>query len=145
MTCALLLVIPLTLGAPGLKDPPKKQSSVVGVWVVESYTIAGRPRPVGVRSFRYEFTADGKWYLYRGERKSAIERAYYIDPKADPPHIDLNYDPSDQDPPMAYGIYKVDGDTLTLCLVRNKGPRPTDFLSTPDTRASLYVFKRAKD
>ena len=53
-----LVIIALTLGAPGLKDPPKKEPSVIGVWVAESYTYAGKPRAVGPRPIRYEFTAD---------------------------------------------------------------------------------------
>jgi len=140
-----LLGAALALGAPGLKDPPKRVQSVVGVWVAESFTFAGKPRPPGSRPIRYEFTADGKWYSYRGERKTAMERTYFTNPKADPPQIDLNYDPAEQEAPIGRGIFKVEGDTLTLCFVRNNGTRPTTFESTGEPPALLYVLKRVKE
>jgi uncharacterized protein (TIGR03067 family) len=140
-----LLVTVFVVGAPGLKDPPKKVQSVVGVWVAESYTYAGKPRPVGPRPIRYEFTADGKWHTFRGERKTTTERTYFTNPKAEPPHIDLNYDPAEQEAPIGRGIFKVEGDTLTLCFVRNNGTRPTTFESSADPPTLLYVFKRVKD
>jgi uncharacterized protein (TIGR03067 family) len=136
-----LIVAAIALGAPAPKDPPKKMPSVVGVWEMESLISAGTPRRLAAQPMRYEFTADSKWFTYRGERKTP-ERTYSTNPKADPPTIDLNYDPSEQDPPMGRGIYKVEGDTLTVCLVRNKEPRPTTFESTRETATILYVFKR---
>jgi uncharacterized protein (TIGR03067 family) len=140
-----LLIAAFALGAPCLKDPPKKTPSVVGVWVAESYTYAGKPRAVGPRPIRYEFTAEGKWHTYRGERRATTDRIYFINLKTDPPSIDLNYDPAEQDPPMGRGIFKVEGDTMTLCFIRNKSARPTSFESTTDPPAMLYVFKRVKD
>ena len=140
---ATLLIAAIALGAPAPKDPPKKVPSVVGLWEMESYTYAGTPRRLGVQPVRYEFTADSKWISYRGERKT-IERTYSTNPKADPPTIDLNYDPTEQNPPMGRGIFKVDGDTLTICLIRNDEPRPTAFESARGTATFLHVFKRVK-
>jgi uncharacterized protein (TIGR03067 family) len=139
----LVVIAAFVLSAPAPKDPPKKVPSVVGVWEMESYTYAGTPRRLGAQPSRYEFTDDSKWFTYRGERKTG-ERTYSTNPKADPPTIDLNYDPSEQNPPMGRGIFKVEGDTLTVCLVRNKEPRPTVFESTRETATFLFVFKRVK-
>jgi uncharacterized protein (TIGR03067 family) len=143
MQALLVLGVAIALAAPAPKDPPKKVPSVVGMWEMESSMYAGVPRRLGAQPLRYEFTDNGKWYSYRGERKMA-ERTYSTNPKADPPTIDLNYDPTEQNPPMGRGIFKVEGDTLTLCLVRNKEPRPTVFESTRETGTFLFVFKRVK-
>ena len=145
MHAILVFGAALAIGAPGLKDPPKKEPSVVGVWVAESYTYAGKPRAVGPRPIRYEFTPDGKWHTSRGGVKTTVERTYFINLKTDPPQIDLVYDPAEQDPPMGRGIFKVEGDTMTLCFTRYKSPRPTGFESTTDPPTLLYVFKRVKD
>jgi len=138
-----LLIAAIALTAPAPRDPPKILPSVVGMWEMESSMYAGMPRRLGAQPPRYEFTADSKWISYRGERKTA-ERTYTTNPKADLPTIDLNYDPTEQNPPMGRGIFKVEGDTLTLCIVRNKESRPTAFESTRETDTFLYVFKRVK-
>lgn len=143
------LVLSLLVAAPALKDPPAKEPpSVVGEWEMESTTFAGRPRPpVGgaAGSLRYVFAADGSWTIYRGERKvGGADRAYFADPKADPPAIDLKYEPADQDGRVGRGIYKVEGDRLTLCLSRGDAPRPKGFDSSAEAPTTLYVFKRVK-
>lgn len=143
---ATLLLAAIGIAAPALKDLPRKDQSPVGEWQVESVVSGGRPRPVGAEPFRYTFTADGKWYLHRGplEPDETVERAYFTDPKADPPRIDLRYDPAEQESRVGQGIFKVEGDTLTICLRRRGTGRPKAFESTPDVPTTLYVFKRVK-
>lgn len=143
----ITLLAALCVAAPAPKDHPKKDPPpLVSEWVAESVVAAGRPRVVGINPIRFTFTADGKWYSHRGklDPATATERAYHYDPKADPPTIDLNYEPAEQEAQMGQGIYKVEGDTLTICLRRGRTGRPKAFESTPDVPTSLYVFKRVK-
>jgi uncharacterized protein (TIGR03067 family) len=147
MTPTLLLGTALLLAAPALKESPKK-ADIVGEWEVESVNSGNpakpRPKGKGPGPQRYVFTADGKWFLFRGERKVGEDRAFIANPKADPPAIDLRYDPVDQEGRTVLGIYKVEGDKLTLCLSRGEGTRPAGFESTADVPATIYILKRVK-
>jgi uncharacterized protein (TIGR03067 family) len=42
------------------------------------------------------------------------------------------------------GIFKVDGDTLTVCFAGRDKDRPTAFESRPESGAQLTVYKRVK-
>ena len=146
MQATLLVGVALTLGAPALKDPPTRDApGLVGEWEVESTLVAGRPRAQAGQPLRYRFTADGKWYSYRRDRRDgAAERAYHTNPKADPPSIDLVINPADQEPSVNPGIYKVEGDTLTVCVRGRSSGRPTAFESSPAVPTTLYIFKRVR-
>jgi uncharacterized protein (TIGR03067 family) len=140
-TFALALVV----AAPALKDRPDQATDLAGEWVVESSVYNGRPRPTGKEPQRYVFAADGTWIVYRGERKLDGNRAYRTDAAADPPAITLKYDAAEQDGPEAQGIYKVSGDTLTLCYTRSDSARrPKAFASFPGSRVNLIILKRAR-
>jgi uncharacterized protein (TIGR03067 family) len=142
-----VLVVTLALGAPALKDPPTKETGLVGEWELETVATGNNPpkppRPKGAGVTRYVFTADGTWIVYRGERRLGDDRAYFTDPKSNPPAIDLRYEPAEQDGRLSRGIYKVEGDRLTLCVARGDQPRPKAFESSPDAPATIYIFRRA--
>ena len=146
MQTTAMLSLALTLGAPALKESPAKDQDIVGEWVVESTQVVGRPAPALRETMRYEFRADGKWLVYReGQRATAnMERGYTTNPKADPPTIDFILDASDQERPMRPGIYKLEGNTLTLCIGRRGKPRPTSFDVSTESPGTVYVLKRAK-
>jgi uncharacterized protein (TIGR03067 family) len=146
MNATLILGVAIGVSAPAIKDPPKKDAGVVGEWVPESMTLGGKKMttPVGVR---YELTADGQWIsLVEAMRVGMPASRYYrLDAKADPPTIDI-ITPSPpegarSDPTL--GIYKVEGDTMTVCYSLGKD-RPTKFESPEGSRAMLMVLKRVK-
>jgi uncharacterized protein (TIGR03067 family) len=142
-----LLAITLVVAAPALKDKPKADNDIVGEWVMESMTSGGRVRPnanPNPTPQRYIFTADGKWSVIRGELTLGDGiRGFFTDPKKNPPTIDLIMDVTEQEPTIRAGIYKIDGNILTLCLARDT-ERPTAFEAKARPRTTLYTFKRAK-
>jgi uncharacterized protein (TIGR03067 family) len=138
-----LLVIVLGLGAPALKDPPKKEVNIVGEWVVESQTSGGAmvksPTPQ-----TYTFSADGTWTVTRGGKAiGKASRIYTLDKTTNPPSIDLKTNAAAARPSMT-GIVKVEHDVLTLCYSRGGEDRPTKFESPEDSSIILIVLRRVK-
>lgn len=132
-----MTVLALTLGAPGLKDPPAKADLLVGVWSLESVAYGGKVRPSSDH-LCWEFTADGK---YTDDTNQPYKGSYSVDPKARPRAIDFK---RLRDPAIE-GIYKVEDDKLTIALPNNERTlRPTDFETPKDNEVWVLVFKRVK-
>jgi uncharacterized protein (TIGR03067 family) len=146
MTVQATLLLALALGAPALKDPPKKGPTVVGEWEVESISTGGRQSNVGT-GLRYTFTADGKWLIHRDGEELApqLRRGFVLDARADPPAVDLVSNTAANNSARFQGIFKVEGDTLTLCGTRQKGAdRPTKFEAPDGSQVTIYVLRRAR-
>jgi|SRR5262245_7727371 len=149
MSAGLLLGLVVAVAAPGPKGPPKKDGpSPVGEWVAERITVAGTDHPLGGDPVRYVFAADRGHAIYRGARRLTEKDSWYsADPAGIPPAIDQHAGGRKGEESVALGIYKVEGDTLTLCFSQRRGDRPKTFESTTEMPAALYVLKRvtAKD
>ena len=142
---ALFLGLALTAGAPALKDkeePPTPE----GEWEVQSVTSNGGQSAVAP-GLRYTFTADGKWLIHRNGKETSpgLARGFTTNPKANPPSVDLFTNTAAANGSRLIGIFKIDGDTLTICGTRTKGAeRPTKFEAPSGSGNVLYVLKRAK-
>jgi uncharacterized protein (TIGR03067 family) len=139
----LLLCVALAVGAPGVKDPPKKGGpAILGEWTLESWTIGGRAmlQPMNDHPNVFTFLPDGtmtvKLHLGRGERTETD--AYKMDDKKTPAEIDLIPGEAGNGSTM-YGIFKIDKDTLTI---RMGDERPTKFESAGDAKTMVLVLKR---
>src|SRR5262245_5095876 len=118
MNATQWLGLALSVAAPTLKDPPKKEAEVVGEWQVESLVIGGRVIERTAWSPVWcSITNDGECVI-SGSGKEVVckGREYTTDPNADPATIDLLSEPGNPDGPFNLGIYAIHGDTLTLCM-----------------------------
>jgi uncharacterized protein (TIGR03067 family) len=140
-----LVLLALTVAAPGPKDPPKKDpSGVVGDWVYVKIVTAGGDGPDPPEGLTMTFTADGMTAVHSGIEKPRFT-PYKADPKKDPPEIDFLPARTNPDAPGGYGIYRIEGDTLTLCLPYGDNTiRPTAFESRAGTEVAIITLKRAK-
>src|SRR5262249_37038349 len=134
MSAGVLLGLALAVAAPGPKTPPKNDGqSPVGEWVAERITVAGTDHPLGGDPVRYVFASDRLlrgWAIYRGARRlTEMDSSYSADPAQTPPAIDLYTGGQKGDEWVPLGIYKVEGDTLTLCFSQRRGDRPKKFES----------------
>jgi uncharacterized protein (TIGR03067 family) len=135
-----LLVMAVTLAAPAAKDAKKDLLTLVGEWAAESAVEEGKPSnpPPGTT---WNFTADGKSILTIGGGLGTTESTYTTDAKKTPAEVDVPNGPKGT--PLR-GIFKVDGDTLTLCMVDKDQERPKSFESAATSKAILITLKRIK-
>ena len=145
MHASLLVTLALAVGAPGAKDAPKKEVSIVGEWTGEKAVSGGKEKPVPEGGVAMTFTADGKFLVREGKRDKAEEGTYTTDSKKDPAEIDIMAPPA-SGRPLIKGLFKIDGDTLTLCFAggKDEADRPTKFESAAGSRTMLITLKRAK-
>jgi len=142
VTTSLFIALALVAGAPKPKDPPAKEPpSIVGEWVGESGTRGGQPHNPDPGT-TITFTADGKLILKEGKRDKPEEGTYKADPKKSPAEIDLVPQIGGKGPTIQ-GIFKIEGDTLTLCFTMGSD-RPKEFASPAGSEIMLITCKRAK-
>lgn len=136
------LLLTFAIVAPAPKAEPKADHPLIGEWLVETHVSSGKllPRPGG-KPERITITRD-RWKI---GVKGMTESCLSIDPKKDPPQMDI-WVPTqgDEDPCHCSGIYKLEGDTLIVCY-RNGRDRPTKFESLPKSGNWLMTLKRVKD
>jgi uncharacterized protein (TIGR03067 family) len=120
-------------------DPPKKKATVVGSWRLLS--IDGREVVPTV----YTFAADGTLQVsgQAGMARATSFLKYSTDEKTDPARIDyVDKDAVYLGKDSVYeGLFKVEGDTLTICHRNGRNMRPKKF---GEERATQEVFERIK-
>ena len=131
-----------SIAAPGPKEPPKKAAptpAIVGEWICESITVRGQKAPSP--GLAIVFTADGKVFKEFDGKTEPGEQTYSVNEKKSPAHIDWTFRKNEG---KVLGIWKVKGNTLTLCIVDGyDGLRPSEFQSRAGTKEMLFTLKRA--
>lgn len=140
MSPSILTVLTLVVGAPAAKDTKKEPPGLVGEWTIESAVIEGRRDDPPPRT-TWTFTADGKSMFDIPGGAASASGTFSTDPKKDPSWVDISAGPKGT--PMK-GIYKRDGETLTLCLGLDRDTRPTAFESKAGDKVILITLGKAK-
>ena len=123
------------------KAPPKDDmASLQGEWEMVSLEQRGKK---GEPSFRLTIQGD-KWNvkpIAAADTESVATTTFKIDQSKNPKTIDFTVKVMEMEIKPNPGIYKLEGDILTLC--RASGPlgRPTEFKTT-DEGGTLVVWKR---
>ena len=139
---AIRVAGPLALPyGPGSRNPNVADTKAIqGRWTIISQIKDGEPFVEQQRGKWIEFDND----LMRSDvpetpRYQAFfaESRFTMNPAADPGQIDILAI-------GAKGIYRLEFDTLTLCIADAGHLRPTEFASRPGSSVTLTVFRRAK-
>jgi uncharacterized protein (TIGR03067 family) len=127
--------------AAGKEGGAKDQEKIVGTWAFMSLVKGGQKEPEeGFKEAKLIFAADAKLTAKLPE-KGEKEGTYKLDPAKKPKAITI----TTEEGGTLLGIYKLEGDTLTVCLGNeNDNDRPTEFDSKEGTKVVLIVLKREK-
>lgn len=143
VTVAMVLCSMFALVSIAVADDRKdKSDELQGSWAGVSRVRDGEKQSVEkwvitLEGEKFQTTADGK-VIESGTIKldtTKSPKTYTAEITGDFPNKGEKYN----------GIYKVDGDTLTLCVNVKAGKEaPSEFVSKPDTGHQLIVWSRVK-
>jgi uncharacterized protein (TIGR03067 family) len=137
----LLPVAALAPAAPALKEKAATTPPIFGEWFRTGHTEAGALVRVDNEQHHQVFTQEGQWQYWYGARPGNwTGNSFVTDTKQSPPTIDIGTGGGHY-----RGIYKVEGDTLTLCVVTGDKERPKTFESSGDKPTTIWIFKRVKE
>jgi uncharacterized protein (TIGR03067 family) len=69
---------------------------------------------------------------------------FKVDPTVSPKTLDVTFTEGANEGKVHLGIYELEGDTYKVCMAHPGKPRPTRFVSLPDSDDVLEVLKREK-
>jgi uncharacterized protein (TIGR03067 family) len=120
-------------------EPPKRGlDKLQGEWEMVSLETRGKKGG----NLKTRLTVKGaQWILGGNPKKGGNPPVIKVDASKKPMTIDLY--PANSNRPTWRGIYKLEGDTLTLCRVQGGKDRPTKFETTEEAGV-LVVWKRVK-
>jgi uncharacterized protein (TIGR03067 family) len=141
---AVLLGTAMVFGAPALKDKPKPDEGLIGLWELER-TESGAAQPARKREgpLRYQFNKDGTYVIFEADKEIVGPRGFTFDTTAKPATLDTRVNQKDNGQTV-YAIYKIEGDLLTICKTPPGNGRPTDFATAAGSPNYIMHFRRVK-
>jgi uncharacterized protein (TIGR03067 family) len=122
----------------------KELKRLEGTWVVVSVVFDGLPSPPEEALKDQAIVRKGEKETTTLKGKETGKGTVKVDPTKKPAEIDYTFDGGPNDGKTLRGIYKVEGDTMTVCYGPLGKDRPTEFESKKGSGVGLVVHKRQK-
>ena len=116
-------------------DAKKVLDRLTGTWKVAEAVTLGKPAPAD-QAAKITIVIDKGSLVATVEGQPGVSGTMYVQLKDGATWFDV-YGTAGTD----FGILKLDGDTLTLCMAPE---RPAEFVSTEKAKSTLFVLKRQK-
>jgi uncharacterized protein (TIGR03067 family) len=113
-----------------------------GTYAIVGTEMGGRLDKESEKERIYTFSGNK---MIRPKEKKEEGITIKCDPSKTPHEIDLSRKEASGKLDTFYGIYKLEDDTLTLCMVKSDNPadRPREF-KTKDSTATIWIMKKNK-
>jgi uncharacterized protein (TIGR03067 family) len=139
---AALLAISSSAAAFVYDDPAKNELvKHQGVWVATSSTFNGEQAPAEILH-SIKRTVRGDHVVWERDGKSFAGTTIKLHPTQDPRAIDVIPDGGRNRGEHVRGIYKLEGNTLTICMASPSQPRPTEFKAGTGRGCVRQTFRR---
>jgi uncharacterized protein (TIGR03067 family) len=145
MKLATGLLLFCVIGTIAADDPKKTDDADAfkGAWKTVSVTERGQPVPPEIAK-KIKFRFDGKNYVNTLD-DMVEEGGYTIDASKTPRTIDFDIKTGDDKGKKQLGIYKFDGDKITIVVaMAGSNDRPTTFKSEAGSDLVEFVLEREK-
>jgi uncharacterized protein (TIGR03067 family) len=115
--------------------------SLEGTWAFERLVVGGNDIPAAALTAS-RILIDGD--RFRTESPEAIyEGVFTIDVEAEPHAIDIAFVEGPEAGNTNYGVFRLAGETLEICLDMSGAPRPASFHAAPGTQHAFELLRRA--
>jgi uncharacterized protein (TIGR03067 family) len=140
MMRSVLVVIGLALWSVSADD--KKDSELLqGTWTMASLEANGEKVEGELVDNARLVVKDERYTATLGDQ--TLSSKFKVDPSKSPKEIDFTYTDGELKGETVKGIYKLEGDTYTMCrALLPDGDRPAEFKTSADSNRILVVWKR---
>ena len=129
------------IGEPPVKVVDAELDHHQGSWLATSFVYDGVETSKDiVETITRE--VEGDHVVWKRDGKNFAGTKVVLDPSKEPKTIDVTPDGGPNRDKVVAGIYKLDGDRLTICMAGRDGERPKTFEAAKGSGRTLMKFRR---